>query len=76
MNHSTKRIIATGLVGGLLSGAVKMGWEALVPPRTPKRDEEPPPMRLLKQLGLPSNIKDATYHYRRTTIMVMIFQLQ
>lgn len=40
MNRSTKRIILTGVVGGLLSGAVKMGWEALVPPRTPQRDEE------------------------------------
>ncbi|MCE5090211.1 DUF1440 domain-containing protein [Staphylococcus devriesei] len=72
MNHSTKRIIATGLVGGLLSGAVKMGWEALVPPRTPKRDEEPPSMRLLKQLGLPSNIKDATYHYNGHDIPVTV----
>ena len=29
-----------------------MGWEALVPPRTPEREEEPPPMTLLNQLGL------------------------
>ena len=28
-----------------------------MPPRTPERDEEPPPMTLLNQLGLPENIK-------------------
>ncbi|MDN8759713.1 DUF1440 domain-containing protein, partial [Staphylococcus aureus] len=40
MNRSTQRIIVTTIVGGLLSGAVKIGWEALVPPRTPEREQE------------------------------------
>ena len=30
MKQSTKRVIMTGVIGGLLSGAVKMGWEALI----------------------------------------------
>ena len=52
MKQSTKRVIMTGVIGGLLSGAVKMGWEALIPPRTPQREEEPPPMTLLHKLNL------------------------
>lgn len=32
MNRSTKRVVITSIVGGLLSGAVKIGWEAIVPP--------------------------------------------
>ena len=34
-----------------------MGWEALMPPRTPEREEEPPPLTLLNQVGLPEKIK-------------------
>ena len=52
MSVSYKKVIMTGLVGGFLGGAVKMGWEALLPPRTPERDEEPPPMTMLHQLDL------------------------
>ena len=40
MNRSTKRVVITSIVGGLLSGAVKIGWEAIVPPRTPEREKE------------------------------------
>lgn len=69
MNRSTKRVIITSIVGGLLSGAVKIGWEAIVPPRTPDREKETPPMTLLNQVGLPDSIKK-----QPITIMVMIFQ--
>ena len=49
MSSTCKRIMVTGLVGG----AIKMGWEALVPPRTPEREEEPPPMTLyLRRLNM------------------------
>ncbi|MCQ9278268.1 DUF1440 domain-containing protein [Staphylococcus borealis] len=72
MNRSTQRIIVTTIVGGLLSGAVKIGWEALVPPRTPEREQETPPMTLLNQLGLPDSIKNATYHYNGNDIPVTI----
>mgnify|MGYP002756947436 FL=1 len=61
MKQSTKRVIMTGVIGGLLSGAVKMGWEALIPPRTPQREEEPPPMTLLHKLNLPDNVKPVSY---------------
>lgn len=43
MNRSTKRVVITSIVGGLLSGAVKIGWEAIVPPRTPERERKKPP---------------------------------
>ena len=56
MNRSTKRVVITSIVGGLLSGAVKIGWEAIVPPRTPERERNPP-MTLLNQVGLPDSIK-------------------
>ncbi|ATH61860.1 DUF1440 domain-containing protein [Staphylococcus pasteuri] len=72
MNISYKNVLITGIVGGFLGGAVKMGWEALMPPRTPERDEEPPPMTLLNQLGLPENIKNATYHYNGNDIPLTI----
>ena len=55
MNRSTKRVVITSIVGGLLSGAVKIGWEAIVPPRTPEREK--PSMTLLNQVGLPDSIK-------------------
>lgn len=72
MNISYKNVLITGIVGGFLGGAVKMGWEELMPPRTPERDEEPPPMTLLNQLGLPENIKNATYHYNGNDIPLTI----
>lgn len=72
MNISYKNVLITGIVGGFLGGAVKMGWEALMPPRTPERDEEPPLMTLLNRLGLPENIKNATYHYNGNDIPLTI----
>lgn len=72
MSSSCKRIIVTGIVGGFIGGAVKMGWEALVPPRTPDRDEEPPPMTMLNKMGVPDNIKNATYTYNQNEIPVTV----
>lgn len=72
MSISYKKVIMTGLVGGFLGGAVKMGWEALLPPRTPERDEERPPMTMLNQLGLPDNVKHASYHYNGNEIPLTI----
>ena len=56
MNRSTKRVVITSIVGGLLSGAVKIGWEAIVPPRTPNVRKKPS-TTLLNQVGLPDSIK-------------------
>lgn len=51
--------LAAGLVAGVTSGAVKMAWEAWLPPRKPGR--EVPPVTLLKQQGIDPD--DATYTY-------------
>ena len=56
--------------------------EALIPPRTPQREEEPPPMTLLHKLNLPDNVKHATYRYNENDIPITVmgihygFQLQ
>jgi putative membrane protein len=42
--------LVAGVVAGLSSGAVKMGWESLFPPRKP--DREVPPVTFLKQRGI------------------------
>jgi putative membrane protein len=42
--------LVAGVVAGLSSGAIKMGWESLFPPRTP--DREIPPVTFLKQRGI------------------------
>lgn len=72
MACSCKRIVITGLVGGFIGGAVKMGWEALVPPRTPERDEEPPPMTMLRKWGVPDSIRNATVTYNGNDIPVTV----
>lgn len=51
--------LVAGVVAGLSSGAVKMGWESLFPPRTP--DREVPPVTFLQQRGVDPD--SATYTY-------------
>ena len=51
--------LAAGLVAGFSSGAIKMGWESLFPPRKP--DREIPPVLFLKQRGIDPD--DATYTF-------------
>lgn len=68
MNRSTKRVVITCIVGGLLSGAVKIGWEAIVPPRTPEREKETL-HDIIESGGITRFNKK-----QPITIMVMIFQ--
>ncbi len=51
--------LAAGLVAGLSSGAIKMAWEAFLPPRKPGR--EVPPVTLLKNNG--ADPDELTYTY-------------
>ena len=67
MNRSTKRVVITSIVGGLLSGAVKIGWEAIVP-RTPEREKETL-HDIIESGGITRFNKK-----QPITIMVMIFQ--
>ena len=51
--------LAAGVVAGLSSGAIKMGWESLFPPRKP--DREVPLVTFLQQRGVDPD--SATYTY-------------
>lgn len=43
--------IVVGIVAGMISGMVKIGWEKILPPRTLARDATNPPQHMLQQLG-------------------------
>lgn len=60
---NVKAALTAGIAAGVISGLVKLGWENLLPPRTPKRDATNPPQRLLEQLGVPKEVTHATYSY-------------
>ncbi|HDG5453529.1 YagU family protein [Staphylococcus aureus] len=55
--------IYAGIIGGLLSGIVKLGWEVMFPPRTPERNATNPPQELLQQLGFSSEFTHQTYTF-------------
>lgn len=52
--------LAAGVIAGLSSGAVKMGWESLFPPRAPGRDL--PPVKFLEQRGVDPGKVTYTYN--------------
>lgn len=55
--------VAVGVTAGLVAGLVKLGWENILPPRTPERNQTNPPQKLLEQFGVPTRITHATYTY-------------
>ena len=57
--------ILIGIAAGLISGMVKIGWEAILPPRTQERDETNPPQQLLQQMGVPRRITHAYVYYSK-----------
>lgn len=63
MQKSLKNTLVAGLAAGLISGLVKLGWENILPPRTPQRDAVNPPQTFLQQLGIPAKITQSTYSY-------------
>ncbi len=58
-----QKTILAGTAAGVISGLVKLGWENILPPRTPERDKVNPPQTLLQQLGIPAKYTQATYEY-------------
>jgi putative membrane protein len=62
-NISLGKAITVGVAAGMVAGLVKIGWENILPPRTPERDQTNPPQRLLEQLGVPAEVTHATYTY-------------
>lgn len=63
MLHFLTAVVFIGLIAGMISGMVKIGWEAILPPRTKERDETNPPQRLLQQMGMPRKWTHAYVHY-------------
>lgn len=56
--------IIVGLIGGLISGVVKLGWEVIFPPRT--IDRLTPPQILLESFGI--KVQEMTYHFSGFTL--------
>ena len=50
---SWKNVLIAGTAAGVISGLVKLGWENILPPRTPERNKTNPPQKLLEQMGVP-----------------------
>ncbi|GAF41867.1 hypothetical protein FC83_GL002634 [Agrilactobacillus composti DSM 18527 = JCM 14202] len=55
--------VAAGTAAGIVAGMVKMGWENILPPRTPARDATNPPQRTLEMMGISPEAAHATYSY-------------
>lgn len=62
-NVNVPSAVKAGMVAGFLSGLVKLGWEDILPPRTPARDATNPPQAMLEKFGVPKKITHATYTY-------------
>ncbi|WP_195927600.1 YagU family protein [Lactococcus lactis] len=45
-----------GFISGMISGMVKIGWEAILPPRTIARNLTNPPQHMMEQFGVPSSL--------------------
>lgn len=63
MLHIIEDTVFVGIIAGLLSGMVKIGWEAILPPRSQARDETNPPQQLLQQLGFSKSFTHAYWTY-------------
>ena len=62
---SVMKLAAVGAVAGLVSGLVKLGWENILPPRTPERDKTNPPQTFLQQHGLTRSTNPCNLHLFR-----------
>ncbi|QLK85586.1 DUF1440 domain-containing protein [Staphylococcus sp. 17KM0847] len=60
---SYAQVLYATLIGGLLSGIVKLGWEVMFPPRTPERNATNPPQALLEKLGFSHDFTHMTYQF-------------
>lgn len=56
--------IIIGLIGGIMSGIVKLGWEVMFPPRTIERMT--PPQVLLERIGI--HVENMTYQFSGYTL--------
>lgn len=67
-NH--RAAVIAGVTGGVISGLVKLGWENILPPRTPQRDQTNPHNNYCNKLGFPPALRMQRIH-----ILVMIYQV-
>lgn len=52
---SWKNVLIAGTAAGVISGLVKLGWENILPPRTPERNKTNPPQNYLNKWVYPLN---------------------
>lgn len=52
-----------GFIAGMISGMVKIGWEALLPPRTIARNMTNPPQHMAEQLGFSDKLVHSFVYY-------------
>lgn len=57
------KYIYYAIIVGMISGMVKIGWEAILPPRTQQRNATNPPQKMLEQFGVPKRITHAYVMY-------------
>ena len=55
--------ITVGITAGLVAGLVKLGWENILPPQTPERDQTNPPQKCLNNLA---------FRHRSHTLLIPI----
>ena len=61
--------LAAGLIAGMSSGAIKMGWESLFPPRKP--DREIPPVIFLQQRSIEPDEYTYTYNGNKVPLGIL-----
>ncbi|MFB9768558.1 YagU family protein [Lactiplantibacillus modestisalitolerans] len=74
-NFNHRAAMIAGVTGGVISGLVKLGWENILPPRTPERDATNPPQQLLQQIGVPASVTHATYTYSNQQLPVVSYMM-
>ncbi|MBM7543335.1 YagU family protein [Periweissella beninensis] len=52
-----------GLIAGMISGMVKIGWENIFPPRTIARNLINPPQHMAMQLGIPKKLVESYFYF-------------
>lgn len=52
-----------GIIAGMVSGMVKIGWEKILPPRTLARDATNPPQHMLEQMGASAKFTHSYIYY-------------
>ncbi|MGY3703054.1 hypothetical protein BW731_11955 [Vagococcus martis] len=55
--------IISGMISGMVSGMVKIGWEAILPPRTIARNLTNPPQQVMELFGVPESLTHAYVLY-------------